>query len=59
MELDALVHRMSLTIEPPSPGDTASDWERVVHTLHGCTSQRWLVGMETPAHGLQNLAKEK
>ncbi len=59
MELDALVRRVSLTIEPPSLGDTASDWERVVHTLRGYTSRRRLVGMETPAHGLQDLAKEK
>jgi hypothetical protein len=33
MELDALVRRVSLTIEPPSLGDTASDWERVVRVL--------------------------
>jgi len=33
MELDALVRRVFLTIDPPSLGDTASDWERVVRAL--------------------------
>ncbi len=30
MEFDTLVQRVFLTIDPPSLGDTASDWERVV-----------------------------
>ena len=33
MELDALVRRVSLTIDPPSLGDTASDWERLARAL--------------------------
>jgi hypothetical protein len=33
MELDALVRRISLTIDPPSLGNTASDWERLVRAL--------------------------
>jgi len=33
MKLDALVQRVFLTIDPPSLGDTASDWERLVRAL--------------------------
>jgi hypothetical protein len=33
MELDALVRCVSLTVAPPSLGDTASDWERVARVL--------------------------
>jgi len=33
MELDALVRCVSVTIAPPSLGDTASDWERVARAL--------------------------
>jgi len=33
VELDALIRCVLLTIDPPSLGDTASDWERLVRAL--------------------------
>ena len=33
MELDALIRRVFLTIDSPSLGDTASDWERLERAL--------------------------
>ena len=40
MELDALVRCVSLTIEPPSLSDTASDWERVTRALQSQLDDR-------------------
>src|SRR5512139_709942 len=33
MELEALVQQISLTVEPPSLNDTASDWQRIERGL--------------------------
>src|SRR5512135_2858017 len=52
MELDALIRCVSLTIEPPSLGDTASDWERLARALRSQLDDRRL---EPTLAALRNL----
>ena len=52
MELEALVQQVSLTVEPPSLNDTASDWQRVERGLRAQLPDRPLVATLTALRDL-------
>ena len=52
MELEALVRQVSLTVEPPSLNDTASDWQRVERGLRAQLPDRPVVASLTALRDL-------
>src|SRR5512136_2246593 len=52
MELNALAQQLSLTVEPPSLNDTASDWQRVERGLRAQQPDRPVVATLTALRDL-------